>query len=81
VAWPDQVKDRVTAATVAPDSGVWKLDLAARCKGTSTVTVTTSQAPLKDAAALAAWQTEQVTTLAKAQPSFKKPREQKALDL
>ncbi len=80
-AWPDQVKDRVTPG-ITPPVGVWKLGLGEKCKGTSVVSVTTSAVPLKDAAAYAQWQGEQLRELQKAQPGVKvKEIAETALDL
>ncbi len=70
VAWPDQTKDRVTPQ-IAPPTGIWKLDLGTRCKGTGVITVTTSELPLKDQAAYDGWAAAQLKELEKAQAGVK----------
>jgi hypothetical protein len=58
-AWPDQVAERSAGAREG-----WRLDLAARCKGTSTLVVLTSNKPLQDQAAYDAWVQAQLSELA-----------------
>ena len=70
VAWPDQIRDRVTPQ-ITPPTGIWKLDLGTRCKGRGVVTVTTSELPLKDQAAYDVWAAAQLKDLEKAQAGVK----------
>ncbi len=65
-AWPDQVVERSAGAREA-----WRVDLAARCKGTSTPVVLTTPAPLKDVAAYDAWVAAQLADLATKHPGAK----------
>jgi hypothetical protein len=65
--WPDQVGERIDPAVKAG----FKLDLAASCKGTGTVTSVTPDAPFKDQAAYQAWVAEQQKDAAKKNPGVK----------
>ena len=65
-AWPDQVAERTAGAREG-----WRVDLAARCKGTSTPAVLTSPAPFKDQAAYDAWVAAQVADVAAKHPGVK----------
>jgi hypothetical protein len=59
--WPDQMHDPVVEAV---DAG-WGLDLAKKCKGTSTTEVLVSPHPFLDAAEWTAWRDEQLREIRK----------------
>ncbi|MFH1466603.1 MAG: hypothetical protein ABIO70_19615 [Pseudomonadota bacterium] len=59
--WPDQMHDPVQAAVEAG----WELDVAKKCKGTSTVEVIVSPHPFLDGAEWATWRDEQLRDIRK----------------
>lgn len=61
VTWPDQFPERA-----APIVESFEADLAARCKGTSTVEVITPKAPFANQDAYKAWVRENLSTVTKA---------------
>ena len=58
--WPDQIKERATAAT-----GAWTLNLAEKCKGEGKVEILVPAEPVADAAALKTWTEAQLKEIQK----------------
>lgn len=65
--WPDQLADRIKESI----GTTWKLDLGARCKGTSKTETFTPAAPFKDTAAYQVWVDATVRELQKKTPDVK----------
>lgn len=59
--WPDQLADRADAKARA----AFAFELAASCKGTSTITLTWSETPFKDTAAFTTWLNAELNTVRK----------------